>query len=92
VTSRLEIESKHWFLDEKAFIRAINSWWHYTLDDTIILEWWLFKYFCWRESCNWTAELIDEREILNIYVGNNYLILKNNEKKKWYAYVHKIKP
>jgi hypothetical protein len=26
-------------------------------------------------------ELIYEREILNIYVSNNYLILKNNEKK-----------
>jgi hypothetical protein len=26
-------------------------------------------------------ELIYEREILNIYVSTNYLILKNNEKK-----------
>jgi hypothetical protein len=26
-------------------------------------------------------ELIYEREILNIYMSNNYLILKNNEKK-----------
>jgi hypothetical protein len=36
-------------------------------------------------------ELIYEREILNIYVSNNYLILKNNEKNDMLVYI-KLNP